>query len=264
MARPYKRSGGTSRRRFSAAKAVVAKARQSMYAKNRAAPGFTRTSGFYGRFSGKAGELKFNDETGPNFTIPTTGSIWGAFCSIPQGTGESQRIGRKATFKKFLLKGTLNIATTTHASHCHDSVRLMLVQDTQANGTLPNVGDILDGPNIRSFNNLENSNRFRTLADKMFHINTTAATASRAAYTEDPGTAAAPNGGGYTNPAMIEEYGGNDKQISLYKDFQIPVEWSGSTGATAEIRSNNILLVAISQRGVASLEFESRTRYLDN
>lgn len=275
MARPYKRSGGVSNRRVASAKALVAKARAALQAKNRGvSSGMLRSAGYWGRFSGKAGELKYKDQaSATNIGInSTTGLCYGIVSDtavgIPRGTGPNERIGRKLTIKKLMIKGMLRNVNSGDAAQAADVVRVIVFQDTQANGTLPALSNLLDAGNILSFNDLENSGRFRVLKEKKFVLNAQAGAgwSTQASYTQPPGVAATPNGGGFTAPAT-----GNGvvfaevlKPFEMYLNLTVPIELDGPNGTIAECKSNNLCLAFISQESHTQVTFRTRLRYLDN
>lgn len=80
---------------------------------------------------------------------------------LAQGTDFTNRIGRKVNVRSIQL--TMRIAQGTTPSDV--VVRFMVVYDSQPNGAVPAISDILDtvaGP-VNSFNNLNNRARFKTM-----------------------------------------------------------------------------------------------------
>ena len=143
--------------------------------------GYDRTGGFYGKFS-KGLELKFRDFSTDLPTMATAGTIRESMVTISQGTGESQRIGRKCTIKaiNWRFKVELPITTGTSAQPS-DVVRIILYLDKQCNGAAATVTNILENALYQSFNNLANKSRFRTLMDRTYDMNYTAAAGDGAA-----------------------------------------------------------------------------------
>lgn len=181
--------------------------------------GYERSGGYYGRFSGPGAELKFFDTT-LAFTVDATGEVpaSGQLCLIPQGTTESTRIGRRATIKSIHMKFLCQFApaaAATAASHAF----IYLVQDTQCNGAAAAVTDVLTGSNLsQNLVNLANSGRFRIL--KKFKSRLVASTGATTAYNNSV------------------------QHFEWYKKCSIPIEFSSTTGAITEIRSNNLFLLA--------------------
>lgn len=181
-------------------------------------------------------ERKFKDIVTFSGTS-STGARIQQLCEIVQGTGEKERIGRKCTLKAIHWQGSVNLPSS--AANTTDIVRIMVVQDTQANGAVFNPGDLLDGGDVFSFRNLENSQRFRVLSDKRYTLNSTGAA----------------NGNANENGAIQRYIKGNLK-------VNIPLEYSGTTGVITELRSNNVTVFAISEQGVATIDLHSRIRFI--
>lgn len=182
-------------------------------------------------------ELKFlDDELVAKATIPTTGAIiTETFNHIAQGTGESQRIGRKATLTSIHLKGYIRLEAATHEDNSTDRVRVMVVQDKQANGAAATVAQVLESQDINSFRNLENTSRFHVLYDKTSALNSSASIST------------------YT--------GAMSRSLAINIRRNIDIEYSGTSGAIAEQRSNNVFLIAISESGNSSIFYHTRTRF---
>ncbi len=157
----------------------------------------------------------------------------GTIVDIPQGTGESQRIGRKCTITDVYLRlniSTLNKVLSSMAvgTFTHNNVRIIMYLDRQCNGAQAAATDILQADVWNSYRNLSNKNRFRTLFDKVIVLNNTA------------------YGGGN---GTTSESQNNHKNwiVNIHKRCFIPIEFSSTTGALTEIRSNNIGILIWSQ-----------------
>jgi len=181
--------------------------------------GYERSGGYYGRFSGPSAELKFFD-TALSFGVDATGEVpaTGQLVLIPQGVTESTRVGRKATIKSIQMKFLAQFApgaAATAASHAF----VYLVQDTQCNGAAAAITDVLTGTNMSAaLINLANSGRFKIIKKwKARCVSTAGATTA------------------YNNTVQHFEW---------YKKCSIPIEYSSTTGAITEIRSNNLFLLA--------------------
>lgn len=164
---------------------------------------------------------------------------------IPQGTTESNRIGRKCTIKSISVKGSVQMAVSDNASQADQRYRMIWYLDKQTNGAEPTVLDILETASINSFRNLANSSRFRVLRDvtKNCPVSATGVTAVNAFTT------------------LSDQW-----TFRFNKRCNIPLEFSGTTGVITELRSNNIGMLAITQTAdrLPSFGFTARVRFSDN
>lgn len=181
--------------------------------------GSTRTGGFYGRYNqsrGSRGERKFFD-TALSFGVDLTGEVpaTGQLNLIPQGVTESTRVGRKCTIKSIQIRGICYSSATVP----EDIAYIYLVQDSQANGAAAAVTDVLTNSTMSTaMINLANSQRFRIL--KRFIIHPKASAGVAAAY----------------ETSVVK--------VDFYKKCNIPLEFSSTTGALTELKSNNLFLLA--------------------
>ncbi len=242
--KPYY-SGGRSRLRATRARQARRRAGRSPFA------GFTRTAGYYGRFTGPgAPELKFYDidindaDIAVNGTIQTPGLAGTASCNtIAQGVTEVTRIGRKCTIKSINWRWNITFAGSADTATGKETVRLILYLDKQANGAAATVAGILESDDYQSFNNLANKSRFRTLMDRTYDIGANGGA-----------------GNGTANDTVASEI--ND---SLYKRVTIPIEFDSTTGALTEVRSNNIGVLILSKNGsLCVFDSKMRLRFSDN
>jgi len=215
--------------------------RQMVVARQRLVPGDERIGGFYGRFSGPAGELKFFD-TALSFTVDSTGEVpaTGQLALIPQGVTESTRVGRKATVKSIQIRASALYDPSVGVTAV-GLVNIYVVQDTQCNGAAAAITDVLTGNNMATaMINLANSGRFRILK-KIQH-------------------AFIPKAGATT------AFNTDIFQIEFYRKVDIPIEYSSTTGAITEIRSNNIFLLAgaTSTDDTVTITGNCRLRFSDN
>lgn len=205
-------------------------------------PGRDRTSGFYGRYVGSHAEKKFFD-TDVNDAVVTAAMDIHQLCIIPEGNGESDRIGRKINVKSIHIKGILRMAAATGATSTSDQVICMLIQDTQTNGTEFSAVNLLDTDEFKSFRNLANSQRFVTLFKKVYNIGVSGAAASGAAFV----------------------FGEAMRGINVNKYCDIPIEYdnSATSGVITSVRSNNLYWVTQSSDGVCGITANARIRYTD-
>ncbi len=179
--------------------------------------------------------------------VASTGTIVTNSCVvIDQGTGESQRLGRKITVKQISWRMDIVMpefdAVADPANE--DVVRIILYQDKQTNGAAAVVGDILESANYQSFNNLANKSRFRTLMDRTYAINTSALASDGAGVVSGSGMTIAD---------------------TFFKKCNIVIEYdnSGTDGAITTQRSNNIGVLSISKSGIGKFLSQMRIRYSD-
>jgi len=89
---------------------------------------------------------------------------------------------------------------------------------------------------------LQNKSRFNTFMDRTYTVYPQSA--------QGNGTPTIGSGGMNINDAF-------------YKKCNIPIEFSGATGAITEIRSNNVGLLVISRNGTAGFASQIRVRFSD-
>lgn len=167
--------------------------------------------------------------------VPATGQL----NLIPQGVTESTRVGRLCTIKSIQLRGWVNWAPA--GAVASSAQYLYLVLDTQTNGAAAAVTDVLTSNNISTaLINLNNSQRFRILKRFVFPM------------TSQAGVSGA--------------YGSVVCPIDYFKKLDIALDFSSTTGALTEIRSNNLFLLAGSDTNsddVAGFAGTCRVRFAD-
>lgn len=244
---PYLQPAGGKRKRSSAAQTLaVYRPYKSPYKRRKPAfiPGVDRTGGYYGRFAGRGAELKFLDVTLDDAVIATGGVITDTINVIAQNTSETGRIGRKCTIKSINWNGFLSIPEDTSLAtpNSGDRIRLILYLDKQANGAAATQAGILETTAFDSYRNLANSGRFQILMDKKFVLN----------YLTLSGSA-----------ANVHHHTEVLKQFSFYKSCNIPIEYSGTDGLLAEMRSNNLGILIMDANGIGAIGSRIRLRFSD-
>lgn len=205
--------------------------------------GFDRTGGFFGRFA-QGQELKFHDLDIDDAVVAGPGTIARDSCNlIAQGVTESQRVGRKCTIRAIGWRWDIALPNTATVGSTSDVVRVVLYLDKQANGAIATVTGILKTDDYQSFNNLANKGRFRTLMDRTYSFSATAG-----------------SGRGSTDTLS---FGENRIIDNFFKKVTIPIEFSGSTGALTELRSNNIGVLLLSKSGLCAFTSKMRIRFAD-
>ncbi|AEF58776.1 coat protein [Mosquito VEM virus SDRBAJ] len=205
-------------------------------------PGYTRTGGTFGRFTGGPGsENKFFD-TALGFSFDSTGEVpaTGQLNLIPQGVTESTRVGRSCILKSIQIKGRLRFDPGA-AADSSTIAYLYLVQDSQCNGAAAAVTDVLTSATMAgAIVNMDNSQRFRILKKWTWALNSAS--------------------------GVSTAYNTVDRAIDYYRKCHIPLDFSSTTGAIGEIRSNNVFLLAgsadtddlVAFSGVARVRFSDK------
>lgn len=200
--------------------------------------------------TGRNVEVKYAEVTVANTTIGTASQFLTSLAAlVDQGTGESQRIGRKYTIKSINIRGECVLPSegASSANYC-DEVRVIVVQDKQPNGATATFSDIYatavstGTPVIdwRAFRNMENIQRFNVLADRTYSLNDFIVNNADTTHTN------------YC------------KQMSIFRKCNINVEMKGTTAAVSNLISNNVSVYAISARGLAQVGFVARIHYTDS
>lgn len=214
---------------------LTAKAR----ARKAATAGYTRTGGYYGRYNNSPGdETKFFD-TAIGILFDTTGTVdVPSLNLIPQGVTQSQRIGRKCNITSIDLNGEVTWQVDmTGTAYANSDVKLCLILDTQSNGAAPAYGDVFDltlANPIYAFRNMANSERFKVL--KTWHKKGQHGVNSLSANEVPP-----------TDSALL--ISAPPQRVSFHKTCNIPLEFSSTTGAITELKTNNLCMIAISGNG---------------
>jgi len=214
--------------------------------KSRLVPGFTRTGGAYLRFTprdqGGRGEMKYFD-TALSFTIDTTGEVpaTGQLVLIPQGVTETTRVGRLCRIRSIQMRGTVSFAPAA-AANAATNLFVYLVLDTQTNGAAAAVTDVLTSNNLGvALINLNNSQRFRVIKRFKMTLNSQAGATTA-----------------YNNVV---------RTFDFYKRCNYLLDFSSTTGAITELRSNNLFLLAGSDGSsddTATVAGNCRVRFTDS
>lgn len=210
--------------------------------------GYDRVGGYYGRYpvgGTSRAEHKFFDTTTIAGNVSTIGNIFPSLNLLPQNVSESGRVGRKCVIKsiqwQFRLK--LDFVDADTVPRIGDSFRAIVYVDHQCNGSAATTTSILETADWDSFRNLSEINRYSILMDKYYSINYITMSS---------------DGPGLMSMAAV-----------LYPhtwskmNCNIPLEFSSTTGALGEIRSNNIGILVISENFAVTLEGRTRVRFAD-
>ncbi len=242
--RPYGQTSMSRARIYRPFKPPRLLQRSMAYKRRRFRPGYDRTGGFYGR----AGETNFFDTTVADNAaglMSGGGELMSTSLNLlPEGTTESSRYGRKSVVKSLFIKGVLKLPTTTTPADATDRLRIIVYLDKQCNGaavTSPST-NILTSATMNSFLNKSNTSRFSILKDVTYSMN---------------GMSGGPASTTTTN------YGPVTKFFKLsFPRLNIPIEFSSTTGAITEIRSNNLGVFVGSETAKATLGYTARLNFI--
>lgn len=144
---------------------------------------------------------------------------------IDEGTGPSQRVGRRIKLKSLSLNYYLSSPVTLTAT---DLLRVMVVRDKDCNGSIFTLGDLLldssTGFGIISQYNPDNLDRFHVYYDQV---------------------------------QVVASLNGVNGQVT-YKNIQFPINdafttFSGSGSTVSDISTNSIYLILIGSQSSASV-----------
>lgn len=215
--------------------------------------GYARIGGAYarGNFGGGKKELKNFDVLGTlsiagasAWTVPTATSITTlqntgmVLAGLPQGTTQNSRTGRHIGVKSIHIKGAVVLPAGAQSS---DIFYWKLIEDRQANGAMPANTDVFQvdvAPGFE-FHNLDNSNRFKTLASGKIELAAGAGVATA--------------------------FSGLELPIEIFKEFKKLkcVEMSSTAGALTEFKERNFFLMTGSFAGTVTFSGSSRVRFYD-
>ncbi len=204
--------------------------------------GYDRTGGFYGKFGKLGTELKFHDTDIDDAVVAVGGAISTGVNIIAQGTGESERIGRKIIIKWIHCKLTVSLPTINSnvTIGLGDILRVMIYIDKQTNGANSAVLDHLETAVYDSFRNLANKGRFIYLLDRSYTLNRLNSAADSTTTMDS---------------AEVIRF------IKWSKKLNTVIEFDSTVGAITEMRSNAIGVLYISRTGIVSVLNHIRLRF---
>lgn len=132
-------------------------------------------------------EKKVQDIAVATYQVNTTGSFT-LLCIPVVGADMNARVGRKINIKSVYIRGYVGLQaallSTADSEIPPQQARMIVFADMQPNAAAPAVTDLLNTATPASHLNLNNRDRFKILADKIFtfdsYINVSTATQSRA------------------------------------------------------------------------------------
>ncbi len=185
-------------------------------------------------------EKKFIDDS---YTLDATPSgTRAAVVTFPQGASESQRVGRTCIMTDFLAKGHLEFSTTNTKTGS-GRLRLMLVQDTQTNGVLAAVADVVTPADINGYRSLVNGPRFKILYDKT--------------WTSNPQSSGGDAASDFTSNHMIA--------VRINLKTCIKFEFSGATGDISQMTTNGLFWLVFEEGATPGsiINLSQRVRFVE-
>lgn len=187
-------------------------------------------------------ESKFFDSGHVLTPVAIAGNVKDSIVKIPQGVGDEERVGRQCRIDHIEWHVLFELPKVSSGTEKDgDCARMILFVDTQCNGAVATAADILDSPSTLSFYNLSNKDRFVILVDKIYDL------------TRHSGTV---QGGNITQPAELTH-------TQQSRACNIPMEYSGTTGALTEMTQNNVGALIVSALGEIWYTAKFRVRYSD-
>lgn len=176
------------------------------------------------------------DLASATYACDTTGTIT-LVATIAQGASQQQRIGKRAQYRSFQIRGYAYNGSTATINDC----AVLLVYDRRPTGALPAITDILNTANSRSFNNDVNSSRFKILMRRDFMLEGAPATTL--------------GDGGATN-------------FDEFVKCNLPIQFAAvGTGAIGDLEVGAVYLITVGMTAAgtaaANLVCGIRTRFID-
>ena len=175
------------------------------------------------------------DLASATYAFDTTGTVT-LLNAVPQGTSESQRVGKKVRLTSLQCRGKASNSTTAYGNDC----ALVIIYDRRPRGSLPTMTDFFTVSSSRGMNNDDNSGRFQILKRMDFTLV-----------------------GNSTTPTSVSE-----RSIDFFKEINLPcVYMSAGTGLIDDIEQGALYLVTIGSiaagTAAATSSLAFRLRYLD-
>lgn len=174
------------------------------------------------------------------YALDSTGTV-ALLNGVAQGADFNQRIGRKITMRSVQIRGLI---TPQDASVSSNLGRIMIIYDTQPNGALPAITDVLNVASSTSMMNLNNRDRFKILMDEQVGCGAVE-TGATLAYAQAPGV------------TSIQRW------IRLNHD----VVFDGTTAAIGDIQTGSLFILTVGFQAANAghnCNASLRMRFVDN
>ena len=178
-------------------------------------------------------ELKYRDEPAAAFgfaNVPNTGSFV-VLNALSQGDSATTRTGNSIVQRNLEMR--LNVRWATASAVPTATLRVMLIWDRQANGSLPNASNVLQFVDYLSPINDSYRKRFKVIYDKNLSVQS-------------------------TGPSIVQTK-------KLKKLSNTVTRYSGNGGTIADITTNSLFMFMISSEAVNGplVNYAFRMRYTD-
>lgn len=171
-----------------------------------------------------------------SYACDTTGTVT-LLNGVATGTDFTNRIGRKVCWKSILIQGVLSYETSAQAASLS---RVMLVYDSQPNGALPAITDVLLAATSTAPLNLNNRDRFRVIMDKRVVLGQVSNTATQSFATQSVA------------------------EVRKYKKLNMETIFDGTTAAIADVQSGSIFMLTVGNAANCGILVASiRSRFND-
>lgn len=164
-----------------------------------------------------------------------------------QGDGATNRDGKKILLREVHFQGELAVLQNLAGAspYAAGMVRIIIVMDTQTNGTELSVADVVEAGNgALDFRNMAYTKRFKVLMDKNIFLS--------------PSIIGVGNAATYTNNTCV-------KKFQFHKKFKNPVPIQYNSGTTAIIDNvvdNSIQVMAVSENSAVQFGYTARIRFV--
>lgn len=175
-----------------------------------------------------------------NYEGDTNGTI-ALLNGCATGTDFTDRVGRKIYMKSIFIRGTVGPVDTNVSNSL---VRLMIIYDTEPNGALPAVTDILAQGRSESQTNLSNRHRFYIVIDKQYYI-------GRYSDTIQQSVAAGPSG----------------YAIKIFRKLNLETIYDGTTNVIGSISSGALYILTLGNQAAndgGRFKLTTRIRFCDS
>jgi len=248
MLRGYgvRKSRKANTRKLAQARIAVARAGQVLRARTAGSlgplgPGATR--GFYGLWQSRGrNELKVLDTSVNTNPVSTTTGTITLLNGVATGTDYVNRIGRKIIMKSLLFRLVVNpIPSGSVNGTFGDILRYIIVLDMQPNGVTFSGSDLLlNTGDVTAPLNLNNRDRFKVIADKMFKM---------PSFVTTTGSLTA------GSPAPV--------CYKIYKKMSQEVIFNATGSTIGSIQTGALFCFQVCSTGVIESTFTSRVRFID-
>lgn len=229
------------------------------YARKRARYNYSRpmgtvaaTRGFRGYYGSSVQERKVSDISTAVYQVNTTGSITLLHNPV-LGSDYTQRIGRKTSIKSLYVRGLVQLelaAIGMPGATGACMARMIIFIDSQPNGAVPAITDLLVEALPQSQLNLNNRDRFRIVKDRE--------------YVYDPFLVST------TATQAIANWGRVIHPVKMYKKLNIETVFNGTNGGTiADINTGALYMLWVGNLGAGTnvdmnAIVSTRVRYKDS